>query len=248
MKRNITIVLKVGGTILTFIIVINFIKIYFFSRLFYKPQIARVTIPEGWRSEDIAKLLEKSKVIESENFLRYLKLDYSQEFDFLKDKPKNISLEGYLFPDTYEFWQNEKPENVVKKFLINFDNKINNQLRQEVKRQNKNLHQVVVMASILEKEAQTVKDKKIIAGILWKRLDINMPLEVDATYVFGGFDSYKNKGLPLKPISNPGFDSILASIYPQETDFWFYFSSNGDIIFSRNYREHLLKRFEFESK
>lgn len=83
MKNGILIILVVGGILLIFI----FVKAYFFLRPVYKPQTVKVTIPKGWRSEEIAQLLEKSRVIKSRNFLKYLRRDYSQEFDFLKDKP-----------------------------------------------------------------------------------------------------------------------------------------------------------------
>ncbi|MCS7200937.1 MAG: endolytic transglycosylase MltG [Patescibacteria group bacterium] len=212
-------------------------------------RILKVTIPEGFRVKEIALLLDHKGVIEYEKFIEAVREDYSHEFDFLSDKPREVDLQGYLFPDTYYFYEGESATSVIKKFLSNFDKKLNQKLRIEIEKSGRSIHEVVVMASILEKEAKSLYDKKLIADILWRRLEAGMRLEVDATYLFDeGFRSYSEKGLPPRPIANPGMESLLAAIYPKTNSFWFYFSHKGGIIYSESFKEHVLKREKLEDE
>ncbi len=116
---------------------------------------------------------------------------------------------------------------------------------------------------MLEREVKSFEDKKLVSGILWKRLEKGIPLQVDATitYISGKkttqipledlqidspYNTYKYKGLPLGPISNPGLDSILAAIYPQKNDFWYYLSTpEGKTIFSKTLQEHNLAKTKY---
>lgn len=189
-----------------------------------------ITIIEGWTVKDIANYLEVEEL--------------------------DPSLEGYLFPDTYEISPEDGIEEIVEKMLDNFDKKLTSELREEISSQGKTVHEIVIMASLFEKEVRTFEDKKIVAGILWKRLESNMPLQVDATIIYitgkkttkilkeelridSPYNTYKYKGLPLGPISNPGLESILAAIYPQESQYLYYLSTpEGETIFSRTLKEH----------
>lgn len=225
----------------------------------------KVTIVEGWTIKDIAKHLESKKVYPEKDFLNLTteNKDWS-EFSFLHDKPKDLSLEGYLFPDTYFIASGEKPEKLIINILENFDKKLTSQLRQEIANQKKSIFKIVTMASLLEKEVISLEDKKIVAGILWKRLENNMSLQVDATINFitnknkartsldditidSPYNTYKYLGLPKGPIGNPGMESILAAIYPQESDYWYYLSSNGnkETIFSRTLDDHNLAKIKY---
>jgi UPF0755 protein len=138
--------------------------------------------------------------------------------------------------------------------LANFGKKLNPELREKIAVQKKTIFDIVTMASLLEKEVITLDDKKIVAGILWKRLEIGMPLQLDATvnYVTGKndpsvtikdttidspYNTYKYKGLPKGPISNPGIDSIIATIYPKKTNYWYYLT-DGKTIFSETLQQH----------
>ena len=112
------------------------------------------------------------------------------------------------------------------------------------------------MASIIEKEVRTSEDKKLVSGILWKRWGIGMPLQADATVVYASgkkngyvtfedlkiqspYNTYLHIGLPVGPISNPGLESIVAAIYPQSSDFWYYLSKpSGETVFSKTLAEH----------
>jgi UPF0755 protein len=214
----------------------------------------KLRILEGWGIQDIAKYLEEKEICEQDHFIFLTEKDYSESFDFLKDKPKNVSLEGYLFPDTYEIDESESCEKVLTMMLSNFGKKLTSELREEIANQNKTIFDIITMAGMLEKEVRTIEDKKIVSGILWKRLSIGMPLQIDATvnYVTGKSDSavlikdtkvdspyntYKYKGLPRGPISNPGIESILAAINPTESKYWFYLT-NGKTIFSETFEQH----------
>lgn len=217
----------------------------------------RFTIIEGWTIKDISRQFELKGFSGKEDFLSLTKKDWSGNFDFLKDKPDGLTIEGYIFPDTYEISSESPAEDLIKKSLSNFGKKMTAELKKEMSRREKSIFQIVTMASMIEKEVKTFEDKKIVSGILWKRLGVGMPLQVDATvnYVTGKSDSrasiadiqidspyntYKYYGLPKGPISNPGIDSILAAIYPTETDYWYYLSAdgNGETIFSKTLEEH----------
>lgn len=196
-----------------------------------------ITIIEGWTIKDIESYLDMGSI--------------------------DASLEGYLFPDTYEIFPDESFEDIIKKMQNNFDNKLTPSLEEEIGAQNKTIEEIIIMASILEKEVQSLDDKKIVSGILWKRLENNMLLQVDATIVYltgkkstaitkeelaidSKYNTYKYKGLPPGPISNPGLDSIIAAVYPINTKYWFYLSAKaGETIFSSTYQEHLLAREEY---
>lgn len=234
----------------------------------------QILILEGWSLKDIGFNLESQKIVKAEDFFEvvgYPQKEYSganlawliKDFDFLKDKPKNLNLEGYLFPDTYEVFPEEDVKDIVKKILANFDKKLEPNLRQEIRSQKKSVFEIITMASLLEKEVKTFEDKKIVAGILWKRLEINMPLQVDATisYITGKntrkisirdtkidspYNTYKYKGLPQGPISNPGMESILAAIYPQKSQYLYYLSTKeGQTIFSKTFEEHKAAKKRF---
>lgn len=217
----------------------------------------KITIIEGWSIKDIGEYLEKNNYYLKKEFLDLTKKDWGGEFSFLKDKSNEMTIEGYIFPDTYEISLELSAEDLARKALANFNKKLTKELKEEILRQGKSVFEIVTMASMIEKEVKSFEDKKIVSGILWKRLENGMPLQIDATinYITGKKDSrakiddtkidspyntYKYAGLPIGPISNPGMDSILAAIYPIETDYWYYLSAdgNGETIFSKTLEEH----------
>ena len=223
-----------------------------------------LTILEGWNLNDIADYLQSKNIAglfgltgtptkkETNKNVNEL----AEKFDFLKDKPEGLSLEGYLFPDTYYVDKSDTAETFIEKALSNFNDKLTPDLRNEIKRQNKTIFEIVTMASMIEKEVKTPEDKKIVSGILWKRIQNKMGLQVDSTVLYATgkenskvyikntqFDSpyntYKYRGLPLGPICNPGRDSIIAAIYPTETNYLYYLSTpEGKTIFSKTLEEH----------
>jgi|SRR3989344_5334146 len=219
----------------------------------------KIRVIEGWDLYDIGKYTDEKNVYNSSDFTAAAGKDYSKNFDFLKSKPKSLSLEGYIFPDTYKVPLIAPPEQFVKMALNNFGNKLTPELRKKIETDKRTIFQVVIIASILEKEVPSLEDKKIVAGILWKRLANGMALQVDSTvnYATGKSDAkvsikdtkvdslyntYKYKGLPLGPISNPGMDSLMAAIYPTKTAYWYYLSADGTgkTIYSKTYTDHKL--------
>jgi UPF0755 protein len=139
--------------------------------------------------------------------------------------------------------------------LKNFDQKLTPALMAEIKAQKKSIFSIVTMASLLEKEVKTQEDKKIVSGILWKRIAIGMPLQLDATINYitnkgdasvtikdtkinSPYNTYKYYGLPKGPISNPGLDSISAAIYPTKTNYLYYLT-DGKTIFSETLEQHI---------
>ncbi len=210
------------------------------------------TIIPGQTLADISHGLEKYGISRHE-FLNLAKIkSWQEQFDFLQGAPPAADLEGFLFPDTYELAQNPNADNFVKAALENFGKKFTSPWRQEIQKQNKTIFETILMASMLEKEVKTLEDKKIVAGILYKRLNAKMPLQVDSTVMYvnnGKFDkeldspynTYKFAGLPPGPICNPGMDSIEAAIEPIATDYWYYLSApDGATIFSKTYDQHLI--------
>ncbi len=224
----------------------------------------KLTIIEGWDLRDIASYLENKGLGTKEDFYAITGKPAGENesptvasYDFLGDKPINLSLEGYLFPDTYYIDKSDTMKSIVDKMLKNFDDKLTDDIKNEIKKQDKSVFEIITMASIIEKEVRTMEDKKIISGILWKRLKNNtMRLQVDATILYAEdkvglkiytkdtqinspYNTYRVDGLPLGPICSPGMDSILAAIYPTETKYWYYLSANdGTTIFSKTLEEH----------
>jgi len=221
----------------------------------------RFVVYEGWTVSDIGEYLKSRDICSKEEFLQVINKDYFAEFSFLRDKPDDVGIEGYLFPDTYEIFGSQTCEDVVKTMLINFEKKITPDVLIEIQSQKKSIFEIVTMASLLEKEVKTLEDKKIVSGILWKRLKIGMALQLDSTvnYVTGKndpsvsiadtkkdslYNTYKYPGLPKGPISNPGLESIIAALEPTKTDYLYYLSA-GKTYFSKTLEEHIAKKAKY---
>lgn len=201
----------------------------------------RVTIVEGSTVNDINRLLlQKLPGFNNRQFVERAQ-------------------EGRMFPDTYFFRPGQSTEAILSVFDNNFRNKVLD-IQKEIAASGHTLDELLTMASILEKEASKTKDRQMIAGILWHRIDIGMPLQVDAVfpYIMGKntfqltledlqFDSpyntYKYKGLPPGPINNPGLSSILAAATPTKTKFIFFLSDkNGVFHYANTYAQHLVNK------
>lgn len=242
------------------------------------PQEQSIKIIEGWTLKEIGAYLEKEGVVAQANeFLakvgqpaycdgrECLKQKISEpeyltaltkQYSFFSGLPKTATLEGYLFPDTYRIFKNGSLDEIIKKLLDNFDQKLEPFMRYEIETQDKNIYQILTMASIIEAEVPHEADRAIISGILWKRLDAGMPLQVDSTlnYVTGHgsralssaelkidspYNTYLYPDLSPGPIGNPGLSAIKAAIYPQDSPYWFFLSTkDGETIFSKTLDEH----------
>lgn len=218
-----------------------------------------VTIPEGYEVSQIVDLLAEKGVCDRDA-LEDAVANTDFDYDFLEDLPlgKSNRLEGYMFPDTYEFYKNDEPNRVIKKFLDNFSLKYNEDMKERAKELGMTTHELITFASIIEREA-TAQDRENISSVFHNRLSSNTYpyLESCATvqYVLGErkkvisiadtkvdneYNTYKYKGLPPGPIANPGFDAIEAALYPNDTDYLFFaLQEDGTHKFSKTYEEHL---------
>lgn len=227
-------------------------------------QAVKITFPEGLTAKDMSELLKKNS-FDGDGFLQLVNNipdSFRTRYAFLTDK-KVTSLEGYLFPDTYFFKKDLTAEQIAKKMLDNFENRIDTTLLTEIKNQNKKLNDVIILASIVEKEVPTAVDMKIVAGIFENRLEAGMPLQSDATlsYVLNDtidshtieqtkivspYNTYANKGLPPGPIANPGLQAISAVIYPQKTDYAYFLTAgtgtDKKTYYAKTYEEHLVNK------
>lgn len=207
----------------------------------------RITIPEGSSAKEIAKIIQKN--IQSFNAQSFLTLAQKKE--------------GYLFPDTYFFNIDVNPEIIVATLVQNFEKKVKT-LEPLFLSSGRTESDVVIMASLIEKEAKTPEDQRIVSGILWKRIDIKMPLQVDAPfyYLFGkesseitkndlsmksGYNTYRNLGLPVGAIGNPGISALRAALDPAPSPYLFYLSDKDGIIhYAKDFEEHKKNRNFFK--
>ncbi|MFC1651952.1 endolytic transglycosylase MltG [Patescibacteria group bacterium] len=215
----------------------------------------QITIPEGWKAEEIAKDLAQEGIVTEKEFMNIVeKVNF--DYDFLKDRAEGASLEGYLFPDTYRIGQETNSRKIITKMLENFDNKLSNKLRADIQSQDKTIFEIITMASLIEKEVSEEKDRPTVAGIFYNRLDINQALESCATiqYILGSnkkrfsyeetrtespYNTYTNIGLPPGPICNPGLPAIKAAIYPEDSNYLYFLSDNqGKTHYATSGEEH----------
>lgn len=177
----------------------------------------KVTIREGLDNQEIANLLE----LKVPNF----------DKDYFLEKTKY--LQGYLFPDTYFFFPLSTTEEIIDEMSGNFEKRIEG-LDIDLSSSSKKLEDIVIMASILEGEAKGSKDNEMISGILWKRLALGIPLQVDVDRT-----TYTKKGLPEKPLNNPGLSSIKAAMNPKTSNYLFYLHDDkGEVHYASNYTDH----------
>ena len=207
--------------------------------------VYKITIPEGYTSTQIAELLDKKEVAEKEAFLK-----------LTKDSEK--SREGYLFPDTYEVPKKYGAENMSEVMLSNFNQiAIENKFTEKAEEIGFSLDEIIILASIIEKEARFSEEKSKVSSVFYNRLEIGMKLQSCATIQYiletpkeildendlkinSPYNTYLYKGLPPGPICNPGLDSIMAALEPEEGDYlYFVLGKNGRHIFSKTYQEHL---------
>lgn len=201
-----------------------------------------VTIPEGYTIDQIFALLEEKSVASVED-LQDMAANHDYAFSFLQDLELGDyhRLEGYLYPDTYEFTTPQNPLYVINKMLVRFDEQFTEDMRQKVADSGYTIHEIVTIASMIEKETDG-SDRANIASVIYNRL--NNPnggtqgyLQIDATlaYINGGkvpteedksidspYNTYLYKGLPAGPISNPGLESIQAAMNPNSTSYYYY--------------------------
>ena len=222
----------------------------------------RVTIPEGFTVEQTIALLAEKGVNTKEALTEAAKTGQFQ-YDYIDNNSRNLNrLEGYLFPDTYDFYVNEKPTNALNRLIKNFDQKLDQTIRDKIKNKGYTIKEVVTVASLIEKETDGTDQKKIASVIENRRFGpgnkggTNGLLQIDAALLYaipnnGGvltnadkkmdspYNLYKYAGLPPTPIANPGMTAIQAALEPESTNYYYYaLGKDGHHQFFRTLDEH----------
>jgi len=221
-----------------------------------------ITIIEGWDRRDIDQYLAEKELIIPGDFIVATQKTQGSIFENFVSVSPDASLEGFLFPDTYRVYKNASAFDILKKMLANFQDKIN-PLLPEIAEHNKNLYDVLILASIVEKESANVQEMPRIAGVFSNRLKIGQPLESDATvnYATGKklrqptyddlqkdsrYNTYRRIGLPPGPICNPSMAAIAAVLNPEENDYlYFLHPGTGNAVFSKTLEEHKRNREQY---
>ena len=224
-----------------------------------------VTIPEGYTMRQTIRLLAEKGVNTEENLLEAAKTA-TYDYSFINNNSEDPSrLEGYLFPDTYEFFVNEDPSHAICRLLDNFSQRMDDELMTQVEESGYSLEEILIIASLIEKETDG-KDRTNIASVIYNRLnnvgETYHKLEIDAAVIYGlGYANGENyagpltqadlnkdtpynlrmhEGLPPTPICNPGLASIRAALEPADTNYYFYaLGKDGVHHFFKTYREHV---------
>lgn len=223
------------------------------------------TIPEGYTIELIARKLEKEGFCTEQEFLEAVQKDY--DYWFLQDIPEHeeipYKLQGFLYPETYAIEDSMTAEDIVHVMLKQFDKELTDELRNQMKKQGKSVYEVVVEASVIERETKLDFEKAMVAGVIKNRTEKGMKLEIDATALYpltnglynktrvffvdleidSRYNTYMYEGLPVGPICNPSILSLEAALNPVEHNFLYYHTdkvkNDGSHIFTETYEEHV---------
>jgi UPF0755 protein len=211
-----------------------------------------VTVPPGANLYDVAELLEKKKLAKAEAFL----VTAASPAVLRRLEIPGESAEGYLFPDSYVFVKPVTPEEILEFMVRQFHRKVPPDAEIRAKEEGLSLHQVVTIASIIEKETGVEEEKPIVSAVIRRRLALGMPLQMDPTVIYGvkrfdgtvtrkdlrtegPYNTYLNQGLPPGPIANPGTAALAAALNPSKEEYLYFVSRNdGSHTFSRSLPEH----------
>ena len=219
-------------------------------------QIMTFTIPEGFTVKDIAKRLYSLDIADEEDFLKAA--ENFAPYDYMK-KHKNVfyATEGFLFPDTYTVESDASIEDILKVMAANFDNRLTPDIRSRAKEKNLSIYDLAILASLVEKEVRYPEDRAVVAQVFFKRLQLNMPLQTDAslqylmdapkedvsiedTKIDSPYNTYQYAGLPPGPVANAGMEAIEAVLNPADTDYLYFVADRqGHNHYAATYDEHL---------
>ncbi|MFD2116421.1 endolytic transglycosylase MltG [Paenibacillus yanchengensis] len=231
-----------------------------------KPKTIRFTIPEGFTVAQIANKLADEQLINKETFLQLTNTNRSWgDVEAVQNLPENANLknrlEGYLFPDTYEMKIGSNEEDIIARLLLEMDRKLStlpDGWQDALDDLGLNFHEMLIVASLVEREVVADEERPIVAGVILNRLAKPMRLEIDATiqYVLdeqkerlllsdleieSPYNTYRNDGLPPGPIASPSLASIEAVLYPEKTDYLFYVTKKDGTqthYFAKTFEEH----------
>ncbi len=229
-------------------------------------EVIQLTIPEGYSNRQIFKLLEENRICTAVDLEVYAAEGELGDYWFLEGIEKGTvnRLEGFLFPDTYEFYKNSTPTEAIGKMLDNFNNRFNEEMRLQIENLNANItgggygvREVVIVASLIEKESAAPAESPAIAGVIYNRLfrwEFPALLNIDAAIVYAQdgnaehidtsldspYNTYRNQGLTPTAISNPGLSSLQAALNPDMHSYYYYVlnPSTGMHQFSTTQAEH----------
>ncbi|WMJ82130.1 endolytic transglycosylase MltG [Clostridium sp. MB40-C1] len=223
-----------------------------------------VTIPEGYDVERIGDLLEKKGLVSKKDFLKSCK-EYKLPENIKANIKAKYPLEGYLFPDTYEFDKSFSSNKIISAMLNRFE-EVLKEVEKEENKEITNLKDIVIIASIVEKEARIDEDRAEIASVVFNRLKRKMMLQIDATVLYAlgehkdrlylkdlkvnsPYNTYKIKGLPVGPICSPGKPSIKAALNPKNTENIYYvLQDNEKHYFTNNYKDFLKAKERYKKQ
>ena len=223
-----------------------------------------VTFTEGKTISQVAALLEENGVCSADEFILAVNTSDSSFVTQIKNPSERpFLLEGYVFPDTYEFYLNESAGSVLSRFLKNTERKLDEAIYKRASDIGYTMDEILIIASIIQKEAGVTSQMKTVSSVLHNRLRSSYSkLECDVTYNYikdsimpylcgdewndeiyeryaNLYYTYRFGGLPAGPICNPGLDAIIAALYPEDTDyFYFVTDSNGNYYYSKTFAEH----------
>ncbi len=228
-------------------------------------EFVRVTIPEGYELRQITELLVSKGLVEKDEFEKALDPSL-YDYSFLETVDSD-TLEGFLFPDTYDIPFSYEPKEIIEIFLNRFDEIFDEAYRERLSETGFSINELVTMASIIERETKYPPERKTVSGVFHNRLNRNMRFESCATvqYALGErketlsyedtsisspYNTYRMKGLPPGPIASPGEESLVAALYPEKNEYLFFYAIPGDEkgrhIFSKTYEEHLKAQLKYK--
>ena len=227
-----------------------------------------VTIPEGYDIEEMANVFEESELFSKDDFLNAVKNHELPNY-VKRDNKKKYNLEGYLFPNTYFLDKDISPDEVISLMISEFEKTLENVEKETgVTIKEEEIEKIITIASLVEEEAELDEERDLVSSVIYNRLEKGMKLEFCSTinYAWGEhlpqvlnkhleidspYNTYKNEGLPVGPITNPGEKSIIAAVKPAQTDYLYFmllYNQGGKHHFSNNGAEHEKVKHEEEAK
>lgn len=227
-------------------------------------EMVKFTIPEGYTVLQMADKLSEEGIVDRDEFIKLANDPSAFDVDIIKDIPVDEELryvlEGYLFPETYELKKDSSTHDVMQRMLEEFQTKVNSipDLEKELQEKNLSLHELLTIASLVEREVVVDAERPLVAGVIYNRIQQDMKLEIDATVQYlldkpkarllfkdlkveSPYNTYLNKGLPPGPIASPSLPSIQAALQPEASDYLFYVTKkdgSSEHLFARTYKEH----------